>query len=122
MDSTSQVLVSVMVSASLSFEVKDYDISRAYFRGTMEKPIYILTRACVEYNAELRKTNAALCRGKHNAALFHNPNQDVRMAMQGDFGCLLDDDGFKHIDIQIQRRGERNGENTWSQRLKLTIQ
>ena len=29
--------------------------------------------------------------------------------MQGDFECLLDDDGFKHIDIQIQRRSERHG-------------
>ena len=43
---------------------------------------------------------------KHSAALFHNPNQDVRMAMQGDFECVLGDDGFKHIDIQIQRRSE----------------
>ena len=38
-----------------------------------------LTRACVEHNAELRKTNAALCGDKHNAALFCNPNQDVIM-------------------------------------------
>ena len=38
-DSTSQVLASVMMSASLSFEVKDYDVSRAYFQGTMEKHI-----------------------------------------------------------------------------------
>ena len=37
----------------------------------------------------------------------YNPNKDVRMAMQGDFECLLDTDGFKHIDIQIQRRHER---------------
>ena len=44
-----------------------------------------LTRACVEHKAELRKTNEALCRGKHNAALFYNPNQDVSKAMQGDF-------------------------------------
>ena len=26
-----------------------------------------------------------------------------------DFECLLDDDGFKHTDIQIQRRSERHG-------------
>ena len=38
-------------------------------------------------------------RGKHSAALFHNPNQDVRMAVHGDdFVCLSDDDGLKHID------------------------
>ena len=30
---------------------------------------------------------------KHSAALFHNPNQDVRMAVHGDdFVCLSDDD------------------------------
>ena len=103
-DSTSKVLGSIMMSVSLSFEVKDYDISRAYFQGTKEKETHShLIRVCVEHNAELRKTNAALCRGKHNAALFYNPNQDARMAMQGDF------DGFKHADIQIQRRSERHG-------------
>ena len=68
-----------------------------------------LTRPCVEHNAGLRKTSAALCRGKHNAALFCNPNQDVGMAMQGDFECLLNKDGFEHTDIQIQRRSERYG-------------
>ena len=37
-------------------------------------------------------------RGKHSAALFHNPNQDVRMAVHGDDSvCLSDDDGLKHI-------------------------
>ena len=40
-DSTSKVLVSAMMSASLLFEVKDYDIRRAYFHGTMEKLSYI---------------------------------------------------------------------------------
>ena len=38
-------------------------------------------------------------RGEHSAALFHNPNEDVRMAEHGDdFVCLSDDDGLKHID------------------------
>ena len=38
-------------------------------------------------------------RGQHRAALFHNPNQDVRMAVPGDdLVCLSDDDGLKHID------------------------
>ena len=46
---------------------------------------------------------------KHKAALFHRPNQDVRMAMQCDSECLLDDEGFKHINIQTQRRSERQG-------------
>ena len=40
-----------------------------------------------------------LRRGKHSAALFHNPNQDVRTAVHGDdFVCLSGDDGLKHID------------------------
>ena len=31
-------------------------------------------------------------------SIFHNPNEDVRMAVHGDdFVCLSDDDGFKHI-------------------------
>ena len=37
-------------------------------------------------------------RGKHNAALFHDPNQDVRMAVHDDdFACLSDEDALKHI-------------------------
>ena len=32
-DSTSKVLVSVMMMVRLSFEVKDHDISRAHFQG-----------------------------------------------------------------------------------------
>ena len=40
-DSTSKVLVSVRRMASLSFEVKDYDINRTYFLGTIEELVYI---------------------------------------------------------------------------------
>ena len=29
-------------------------------------------------------------RNEHSAALFHNPNQDVRMTMHGDVECLLE--------------------------------
>ena len=44
-------------------------------------------------------------RGKHSAALFHNPNQDVRMAVRGDdFVCLSDDDGVKHIDNLLKSK------------------
>ena len=60
-------------------------------------------------NVFLRKTNAPSLVNKKSGAYLYNPNQDVRMTMQGDFECLLDDDGFKHIDIQIQRRSERHG-------------
>ena len=68
------------MSVSWSFEVKDYDISRAYFQGTKEKLIHIWPER-VEHNAELRKTTVALCREKHNATLLYNPNQDLRLAM-----------------------------------------
>ena len=44
-------------------------------------------------------------RGKHSAASFHNPNQDVRMAVHGDdFVCLSDDDGLKHIDSLLKSK------------------
>ena len=44
-------------------------------------------------------------RGKHSAALFHNPIQDVRRAVHGDdFVCLSDDDGFKHIDSLLKSK------------------
>ena len=51
-------------------------------------------------------------RGKHSAALFHNPNEDVWMAVHGDdFVCLSDDVGLKHIDClpKSQHTGERHG-------------
>ena len=39
-------------------------------------------------------------RGKHRAALFHNPNQDVRMAVHGDdFVCLSE-----HIDSLLKSK------------------
>ena len=59
-------------------------------------------------------------RGKHSSALFHNPNEDVRMAVHGDDSvCLSDDDGLKHIDktSQIQIHSERHG-NTWIRRFR----
>ena len=44
-------------------------------------------------------------RGKHSAALFHNPNDDVRMAMHGDdFVCLSDDVGLKHVDSHLKSK------------------
>ena len=44
-------------------------------------------------------------RGKHSAALFHHPSEDVRMAVRGeDFVCLSDDDGLKHIDSFLKSK------------------
>ena len=48
-------------------------------------------------------------RGKHSAALFHNPNKDVRMAVHGDDSvCLSDDDGLKHIDSLLKSKYTAN--------------
>ena len=44
-------------------------------------------------------------RGTHSAALFHNPNRDVRMAVRGDdFVCLSDDDELEHIDSLLKSK------------------
>ena len=44
-------------------------------------------------------------KSKHSASLFHNPNQDVRMAVHGDdVVCLSDDDGLKHIDSLLNSK------------------
>ena len=52
-------------------------------------------------------------RGKHSAALFHNPIQVVRMAVHGDdFVCLSDDDGFKHIDSLLKSKYTANDMGT----------
>ena len=59
-------------------------------------------------------------RGKHNATLFHIPNQDVRKAVRGDdFVSLSDDDGLKHVDglLKIHIQSERHG-NTWIRRFR----
>ena len=51
-------------------------------------------------------------RGKHSAALFHNPNQDVRMSVHGDdFVCLSDDVGTKEMGL-IESESE-DAEKSW---------
>ena len=89
----------MMMSANFSLEVKDDDISRADFLGTMEKLIHIWPVRVLNTTPNFER------RMRHcvEAALFYNPN------MHGDFEWWLDDEGFKHIDIQIQRRSERHG-------------
>ena len=67
----------------------------------------------------LRQTKASSVVNKHSAALFYSPNQDVRMTMQGYVECLLDDYGFKHTDIQIQRRSARHGRTPGFKRFKF---
>ena len=50
-------------------------------------------------------------RGNHIAAMFHNTNEDARMAVHGDdFVCLSDDDGLKHIDSLLKPNTQQK---TW---------
>ena len=118
-DSTSKVLVSIMMSESI-------------LPGTMERLISHLTSAgdCQKHDPSDKNMGGTqdashiwqfgcanrICgepgsfrRGKHSAALFHNPSQGVRMTMQCDFEYLLEDDVLKHINTQLQRRSERHG-------------
>ena len=43
-------------------------------------------------------------RRSNSATLFHNPNQDVRIAVQGDEFVCLSDDGLKHIDSLLKSK------------------
>ena len=125
-DSTSNVLVSIMMSESFSnkgksLELRHYDISRAYFQGTVQGLIYIRLSAQGRQKYDEDKVDRwvksmngtedashiwqrgcanRICgesgsfrRDKHSAALFHNPSRDVRMTIQdANFECLLADD------------------------------
>ena len=97
-------------------KLRHYDINRAHFQGTAKRLIYIRLPAedRQKYGVDKvgRLVNSMygtqdashiwqldyvnlICgelggfrRGKHSAALFHNPNEDVRMAVHGDdFVC-----------------------------------
>ena len=113
-----KVLVSIVMSVRLSnkgkpLTLRHYDISRAHFQGTAQRLIYIRLPAedpqkyVEDKVGRLIKSRklGGFRRGKHSAALFHNPNQDVRMAVQGDDSvCLSDDDGLKHIDSLLKSK------------------
>ena len=62
----------------------------------------VVRTASVESQEAFKETNTA----PHCST---NPNQGMRMTMRCDFEYLLDDDGLKHINTQIQRRSERQG-------------
>ena len=68
------------------------------------------SRACTEvkqldYANLICVESGGFRRGEHSAALFHSPNQDVRMAVHGDdFVCLSDDGGLKHIDSLLKSK------------------
>ena len=118
-----KVLVSIMMSVSLSnkgkpLKLRHYDISRAHFQGTALRLIYIKLPAedrqkygedevgrLVKsmYGTQDASHIWQLDRGKHSAALFHNPHQDVRMAVHSDDSvCLSDDDGLTHTDSLLK--------------------
>ena len=81
-----KVLVSIMMFVSLSNKGKTIRLPAEYrqkcYRDSGQMvPSHILefgcpNRTCGESGSFLRR--------KHNAALFHNPNQDVRVAVHGD--------------------------------------
>ena len=115
-----KVLVSIMMSVSLSnkgkpLTLRHYGISRAHFQGTAQRLIYMRLPAedpqkyAEDKVGRLIKSRelGGFRRGKHSAALFHNPNQEVRMAVHGDdCVCLSDDDGLKHIDSLLKSKYE----------------
>ena len=114
-------------------KLRHYDISRAHFQGTARRLMYIKLPAedrqkhgedkvgrlvksmygtqgashiCQLDCVNLICADLGGCRrGTHSAALFHNPNQYVIMAVHGDdFVCLSDDDGLKHIDSLVKSK------------------
>ena len=114
-------------------KLRHYYISRAHCQGTAQRLIYIKLPAedrqkygehkvgrLVKSMYGTREAShiwqldcvnlicgelGSFRRGKHCAALFRNPNEDVRMAVHGDhFVCLSDDDGLKHIDSLIKSK------------------
>ena len=127
------IVMSVSLSNKLKpLKLRHYDISRAHFQGTAQRLIYIRLPAedCQKYGEDkvgrLIKSMYGIqdashiwqldyvnliCgelgrfrRCKHSAALFHNPIQDVRVAVRDDFVCLSDDDGLKHIDSLLKSK------------------
>ena len=103
---------SLQCHLSKLLKLRHYDISRAHFKGTGQRLIYIKLPAedrqkygedkvgrliksmygtqDASHIWQLNCVNltcgklGGFRRGKHSAALFHHPNQDVRMAVHGD--------------------------------------
>ena len=112
-----KVLVSLMMSVSLSNKGKPLKLRHDNDRqkcgedkgGRLVKSMYGTQDA--PHLWQLDHVNlvcgelGGFRRGKQSAALFHNPNQDVRMAVHGDdFVCLSDDDGLKHMDSLLKSK------------------
>ena len=128
------IMMSVSLSNKWKpLKLRHYNISRAPFHGTAQRLIYtkLLAEDRQKYGEDkvgrliksmygtqdashiwqLDHVNliygelGGFRRGKHSAALCHNANQDVGMAVHGDdFVCLSDDDGLKHIDSLLKSK------------------
>ena len=114
-------------------KLRNCDICRAHFQGTAQRLIYIKFPAedrqqygedkvgrliksmygtqdashiwQLDYVNLICGELGGFRRGKHSADLFHNPNQDVRMAVHGDDSvCVSDGDGLKHIDSLLKSK------------------
>ena len=123
---TLRVLPLSQTTKGKPLKLRHYDISRAHFQGSLftlnftQRIVKTMvkttltdgSRACTELKILPTSGNFLICgewrgfrRGKHSAALFHNPNQVVRMAVRGDDSvCLSDDDGLKHIDKLLKSK------------------
>ena len=130
-------------------KLRHYDICKAHFQGTAQRLIYIRLPAKdrqkygedkvgrliksmygtrdASHIWQLDYCVNLICgelggfrRGKHSAALFHNPNHDVRIAVHGDdFVCLSDDDGLKHIDSLLKSKyTAKDMGSTWIRRFR----
>ena len=143
------IMVSVSMSnKGKPLKLRHNDVSRSPFQGTAQRRIYIRLPAedrqkygedkvgrLIEsmygthdashiwqlgYVNLICGESGGFPRGKHSAALFHIPNQDVRMTVHGDdFVCLSDDDGFKHIDSLLQSLHSERQEAVSTPREKL---
>ena len=128
------IMMSVILSnKGKPLQLRHHDISRAHFQGTAQRLIYLTLPAedSQKYGEDkvgrlvksmygtqdasriwqLDQVNlicgefGSFRRGNYRAALFHNPNQDVRLAVHGDdFLCWSDDDGLKHIDSLLKSK------------------
>ena len=125
--------VGEFVNQRQTLKLRHYDISRAHFQGTAQRLIEIKLPAedhqkyaednvgrlvksmygtqdtshiwQLDYVNLICGDSGGFRGGKHSAALFHNPNQDVSMAVHGDDSvCLSDVDGLKHIDSLLKSK------------------
>ena len=116
-----EALVSIMMSVSWlskrkSSKLRHHDIGRTYFQGTAQRLIYIRLPAkdrqklWQKHSWQIDQEHVwniwqDASHIEHSAALSHNSNEDVRVAVHGDvFVCLSDDDGLNYIDKLLKSK------------------